>query len=68
MKLLRRKRTKQTTFAWCPHCRFELCAGGECVSDNDSGVLFKCNGCGHRSLWWFDDPVPFLLTEQEVGS
>lgn len=51
---------KQTTFCYCPHCRNELCANGDLLSDTDL-VRFRCSRCGHESGWDFDAPVPLLL-------
>lgn len=55
------KQTKQTTFCWCPVCRWELCAGGEFLIDDEHGVKYRCAQCKSVSRWDFDAPVPLLL-------
>jgi predicted RNA-binding Zn-ribbon protein involved in translation (DUF1610 family) len=55
-------RSKQTTFCWCPDCRFELCAGGTFLSDDEHGVKYKCAECGRISIWDFDMPVPVRVS------
>ena len=53
---------EQTTFVYCPNCRFELTAGGTMLSDDAKGVAYCCKSCEHLSLWDFDAPVPLLIS------
>lgn len=61
MRLLRRK-PKQSTWCYCPSCKVDLCSNDSFVSDTeDTGVIYRCTGCGHVSVWDFDlFPVPVV--------
>lgn len=55
-----KKRKKQRTFVYCPHCNNELISSNSFVEDTDF-VYFKCKKCGTESKWDFDTPVPLLV-------
>lgn len=54
------------TFCYCPLCHNELVGSKSFVSDTDEGVTYKCTTCGCKSLWWFDDPVPWCIKHQTL--
>lgn len=59
-----RQRRKQTTFVYCPTCRYELVAGGDWLGQDvtePSIEAYRCARCGTLSAWLFDTPAPFLV-------
>ena len=55
---------KQTTFVYCPGCRYELVAGGDWLGQDVTQPeveAYKCARCGTISAWLFDAPAPILL-------
>ncbi len=59
-----RIQNEQHTFCYCPNCKYELVGSDSFVSDTIRGVTYKCQQCHCKSLWWFDDPVPWCISYQ----
>ena len=62
-KRLFKKKTKQTTFCYCPKCNDELISNSSFVSDEEL-VTYKCSNCTHVSKWLFDAPIPILIEDK----
>lgn len=60
------RKDKQRTFVYCPICKFELAKGGRFMQDTEKGVEYMCGRCNCRSLWYFDDPVPWIISYQHL--
>lgn len=62
------RRTRQGTCCYCPGngktCRNELVACGLSPFWHDAAGLvgYQCGKCGVESRWWFDVPVPVLIS------
>ncbi len=56
------KKTKQSTFIYCPKCDNELISSNSFVKDTDY-VYYKCSNCRYESKWDFDFPCPILIKE-----
>lgn len=56
----------QKTLCYCPICKNELIGSNSFVSDTKQGVTYKCTKCGCKSLWWFDDIVPWIIKYQHL--
>lgn len=63
----RTKKSKQTTFVYCPGCGKELCGTGPEVQwwHDDQGFVHYACTCGLHSTWDFDMPAPVLLRHTE---
>jgi Zn-finger protein len=53
----------QTTFCYCPNCKAELVSSNSFKSDINGIVTYQCNSCDNDSKWYFDAPVPLLITK-----
>lgn len=51
------------TACYCPECENELTRSGSFVSDNEY-VVYQCSKCGDVSKWYFDAPVPILVSSK----
>jgi hypothetical protein len=52
----------RTSWVRCPECKNDLNGYGcdSFISDDEAGVLYKCDACGHAVLWDFDCPCPII--------
>jgi hypothetical protein len=48
---------------WCQSCGLDLCVhAAECVDPDPQGLVWYRCKCGIESQWFFDCPVPILIS------
>lgn len=57
----KKKKYIQSTFCYCPSCNNELISSRSFVKD-DELVYYKCVNCKTESKWYFEAPVPILVS------
>jgi len=50
---------------YCPQCKDILNDQADCKDETEEEkVYYRCNTCGHNSVWTFDAaPIPILLSD-----
>jgi len=62
-KIVKKVKVIQSTYCYCPKCRKDLISSGSFVSDEDL-LTYKCTLCNQVSEWYFDCPVPILISPE----
>lgn len=55
------RRSKRTSWVYCPNCHRDLNGDNDSYVSDRLYVRYTCAGCGVRSEWDFDAPVPIHL-------
>jgi len=63
---LKKKKTNQTLWVYCPGCKNDLCSNNSFVKDTNF-VYYACTNCGRESRWDFDTYGPVVVQVDENG-